>query len=342
MRSNQVTIKDIARLLKVAPSTVSRALKDHPDISQETKDAVKQLAEKLNYQPNAVALSLRQSKTKSIGVVVPEIVHFYFSTVISGIEEVAHDMGYQVLISQSNELFEREKDNCKTLFDSRVDGFLICVSKYTTNYDHIHALMDKGFPVVLFDRPIENMDCSSVNVDDVKGGYIATKHLIDQGCKRVAHISGLSNMSNIHARHEGYKKAMSDHGMDTDGLILEVDYPVNTAEKRDALVNLLTKTKPDGVFVHNDMIAVELLQIAKELNVDVPSQVKVVGFSNWFFTEYTTPSLSTIEQKGFQIGKHAAQLLLEEIKENEKEDGFIEPKHINLDPELVVRASSSC
>ena len=195
MKYNQVTIKDIARELGISPSTVSRALKDHPDISPETKKAVNELADKLNYQPNIVALSLRQSKTNTIGVIIPEIVHFFFSTVISGIEDVAYSAGYNVIITQSNESLQREKTDIKALFNSRVDGMLISLSRETSNFEHIDSILAKGVPMVFFDRVYDTANASKVIVDDLSGAKDATQHLIDQGCKRIAHLEGPPNLA---------------------------------------------------------------------------------------------------------------------------------------------------
>src|SRR6186997_1771573 len=216
MKYNQVTIKDIARELGISPSTVSRALKDHPDISPETKKAVNELAEKLNYQPNIVALSLRQSKTNTLGVIIPELVHFFFSTVISGIEDVAYSAGYNVIITQSNESLQREKIDIKALFNSRVDGMLISVSRETNNFEHIEAILAKGVPMVFFDRVYENANSSMVIVDDLSGAKDATRHLIEQGCKRIAHLEGPPNLVISKQRLQGYLDAMNEGGMPID------------------------------------------------------------------------------------------------------------------------------
>jgi LacI family transcriptional regulator len=338
----RITIKDLARELGVAPSTISRALKDSPEINSETKKRVKALAEKLNYVPDSIAISLRNQRTNSIGILLPEFVHFFFSTVVSGIEDVAYAKGYQVFVTQSNELYDKEVVDCIGLQNTRADGFLLCVSKNTKNFDHIRALINKGFPVVLFDRGIPELDCSTVKVNDIKGGYLATKHLIDQGCKRIAFVSGPAHLVSIKERKHGYVKAMNEAGLLIDEkLEIMVDYPVNTEDKLQLLTDLLTNEKPDGIFVHNDMVAIELLEIAKKNNVKVPEQAKIIGFSNWFFTKYTTPSLTTIEQNGFEIGRKAAELLLEEIHHNAQEKGFIEPQTIELEPSLIVRDSTA-
>jgi LacI family transcriptional regulator len=182
LKSTQITIKDIARELGISPSTVSRALKDHPDISPETKKAVNKLAEELNYQPNSIALSLRHRKSNTIGVIIPEIVHFFFSTVISGIEDIAYGAGYSVIISQSNESYEREVMDTKAMFNNRVDGIIVSMSRETQDLGHFESIHKRGMPMVFFDRSCDLFECSNVLVDDINGGYQATSHLIEQGC----------------------------------------------------------------------------------------------------------------------------------------------------------------
>ena len=185
--NSQVTIKDIARALGISASTVSRALKDHPDISRDTKDAVNELAKKLHYKPNAVALSLKSSKTNTIGVIIPELVHYFFSSVISGIEDVAYDAGYTVMLCQSNEKYEREIINAQALLSNRVEGALISISKETNDYNHLQNIEESGIPMVFFDRVPPGFDSDSVIIDDKKAAFNAVCHLIESGCKRIAH-----------------------------------------------------------------------------------------------------------------------------------------------------------
>lgn len=335
-----ITIKDIAKELGVAPSTVSRALKDHPEINVETKKKVHALAKEWNYEPNAIALSLRNQKTNTIGVILPEFVHFFFSTVISGVEDVAYSKGYQVFVTQSNEDYDKEVLDCKAMYNVRADGFLICPSKNTYQFDHIHALIDRSAPVVLFDRNVKELGCSYVSVDDVSGGYQATKHLIDKGCQSIGYIGGHENLVNVKDRYKGYLKALEENDLPlNEDLVVTVDYPVDSEQKVAQLQELIRK-RPDGIFVHNDMVAIELLKEANEMGVKVPEELKVIGFSNWFFTRHTTPSLSTIEQRGYEIGREAALLLFDEILSNKQEHGFVEPKHILVQPELIERDSS--
>ena len=339
MKSSQVTIKDLARELGISPSTVSRALKDHPDISPDTKKAVKELAQKLNYQPNIIALSLRQSKTNTIGVIIPEITHFFFSTVISGIEDIAYDKGYNVIISQSNESYDREVSDLRALFNSRVDGLLISVSRETTNFDHFTSVFERGMPMVFFDRVADKLDTSRIIVDDADGAYQATNHLIEQGCKHIAHIAGPDNLLITKKRADGYIKALGDHNAIVDPDFIKYANLGGIEESKEITLKWLKgKKKPDGIFCSNDLAAVGALQAARELKIKVPEELAIIGFSNWQITSLTDPPLSTVDQPGYEMGRQAAELLIKEIESGENE--FIEPQVITLPTKLVIRGSS--
>ncbi len=337
MKRQTVTIKDIAKELGISPSTVSRALKDHFEISQETKDAVKRVAEELNYQPNSLALSLRYSKSNTIGVIVPEIVHFFFSTVISGIEDIAQSKGYNVIITQSNESLEREAVNLQTLFNNRVDGVLISLSKETEEYSHIEALMQKGLPVVFFDRVANDLKCSKVTVDDFLGGYQATKHLIKQGYKKIAHLAGPTNLDITFQRLEGYKKAHEEEGIEVDESLIVFDMISNDSDTQNAVYELLKEKNPDSLFAFTDMAALAAIKAANKYGKSVPVDFGVVGFSNWQFTGFTSPSISTVEQPGFEMGQHATELLIKEI---ESDAEAVLEESIKLPTSLIPRESS--
>lgn len=341
MKYNQVTIKDIARELGISPSTVSRALKDHPDISPETKKAVNELAEKLNYQPNIVALSLRQSKTNTIGVVIPEIVHFFFSTIISGIEDVAYSAGYNVILTQSNESFQRENTDIKALFNSRVDGMLISVSRETTNFDHIESMLAKGVPMVFFDRVYDHPNSSKVIVDDLSGAKEATLHLIEQGCTRIAHLEGPPNLEITKQRLEGYKQALKENNMPIDSTLI-AECPLGTIEEgKIATEKLLTlKNPPDAIFATNDPAAMGAMQAIKEKGLKIPKDIAVVGFSNWFFSGMMDPPLSSVDQPGFEMGQEATKLLIRQIETRSKEDTEPQAETKVLKTRLIVRESS--
>lgn len=341
MKYNQVTIKDIARELGISPSTVSRALKDHPDISPLTKKAVNELAEKLNYQPNIVALSLRQSKTNTLGVIIPEIVHFFFSTVISGIEDVAYSAGYNVILAQSNESQSREILDIKALFNSRVDGMLMSVSRETTNFEHIESVLSKGVPIVFFDRAFETNQASKVIVDDFTGAKDATLHLIEQGCRRIAHIEGPPNLEITRQRLEGYKSALADHNISFDAELIAVCPSGTIEEGQRAMETLLAlKNRPDGVFASNDPSAMGAMKTIKHHKLNMPDDIAIVGFSNWFFSSLMDPPLSSVDQPGFEMGQEAAKILIRQIEKQEKEDSeFIAETKI-LKTRLIVRESS--
>jgi LacI family transcriptional regulator len=341
MKYNQVTIKDIARELGISPSTVSRALKDHPDISPETKKAVSELAEKLNYQPNVVALSLRQSKTNTIGVVIPELVHFFFSTVISGIEDVAQKAGYNIIITQSNESFQREGSNMKTLFNSRVDGMLISMSRETNTFDHIESMLAKGVSIVFFDRVYDNKNASKIVVDDFSGAKEATLHLIEQGCKRIAHMEGPPNLGITKQRLEGYLEALTEKNIPVDKSLI-ISCPQGTIEEgKAATEKLLAMSKPpDGIFSTNDPAAMGCMQAIKAKGLKIPQDIAVVGFSNWMFCSLMDPPLSSVDQPGFEMGQEAAKLLIRQIEVKSKEDQEPQPETKLLKTRLIVRESS--
>jgi LacI family transcriptional regulator len=332
MKYNQVTIKDIARELGISPSTVSRALKDHPDISPETKKAVNELAEKLNYQPNIVALSLRQSKTNTLGVIIPEIVHFFFSTVISGIEDVAYSAGYNVIITQSNESLQREKTDIKALFNSRVDGMLISLSRETSTFEHIDGIMAKGVPMVFFDRVYDSINSSKVIVDDLSGAKDATQHLIDQGCTRIAHLEGPPNLDITKQRLEGYIQALQENNLPVNRELI-VSCPLGTIEEGKIAAEKLLQmsNRPDAIFSTNAI---------KEAGLIIPKDIAVVGFSNWFFSALMDPPLTSVDQPGFEMGQEAAKLLIRQIEFKSKDNEDPTPETKILKTRLIVRDSS--
>ncbi|MBL7858264.1 MAG: LacI family DNA-binding transcriptional regulator [Cyclobacteriaceae bacterium] len=342
MKYNQVTIKDIARELGISPSTVSRALKDHPDISPETKKAVNELATKLNYQPNIVALSLRQSKTNTLGIIIPELVHFFFSTVISGIEDVAYSAGYNVIITQSNESLQREKSDIKALFNSRVDGMLISISRETNNFEHIESILAKGVPMVFFDRVYENINSSKVIVDDLSGAKEATQHLIDQGCVRIAHLEGPPNLDITKQRLEGYVQALTENKVPVNKDYI-VSCPLGTIEEgKMATEKLLAmKNPPDAIFATNDPAAMGAMQAIKEAGLKIPKDIAIVGFSNWFFSALLDPPLTSVDQPGFEMGQEAAKLLIRHIEMKSKDSDVEPPAETKiLKTRLIVRESS--
>ncbi|MCE4566771.1 LacI family DNA-binding transcriptional regulator [Maribellus sp. CM-23] len=336
MKSGLVTIKDIARELNISASTVSRALKNHPDISEETKRAVNELAQKLNYQPNAVALSLKQRRSHTIGVIIPEIVHYFFSSVISGIEDVAYDAGFNVIICQSNERYEREVANARTLLASRVDGVLVSVSKHTEDFQHLHNLQDNNIPLVFYDRVVPGLEADQVIIDDLDASYRATRHLIETGRKRIVHFAGPQKLLIGRQRKEGYIKALEEAGIKVDpSLIIEAD---SFEKARLAVMRLLNEKKEfDGVFATNDLTAIGAMQTIQKRGFKIPDEIAVVGFSDGRFSGITDPTLTSVDQHGYEMGTVATEMLLRRIT-SDNNDYPYETRVLNAD--LIVRGSS--
>jgi DNA-binding LacI/PurR family transcriptional regulator len=336
MKSHNVTIKDIAKILGVSPSTVSRAIKDHPDISMQTKQQVRDLVEKMRYKPNVIALSLRSRKTNLIGVIVPQIIHHFFSSVISGIEDTAMDEGYNVMLFQSNESYEREVLNIQTLHNNRVDGVLISLSKTTHKFRHITDLLDDGVPVVLFDRISDEIETDKVIVDDFNGAFNAVEMLIKTGCKRIAHFAAPQYLQIGYQRKRGYISALEKNGIEVDdSLIVKCDVIEEALEITPKIMSL--PNPPDAIFTVNDLTAAGVLKVLKSMNLRVPEDVSVVGFSDGLVATVTDPTLSTVSQHGFLLGKKAASVLLDRIR-NGVDVKF--PVTEIIPTELIIREST--
>lgn len=336
MKSNQVTIKDIARILGISVSTVSRALKNHPDISEETKVAVNDLAVRLNYQPNAIALSLRQSRSYTIGVIIPEIVHYFFSSVISGVEDVAYDAGFTVMMCQSNEKYDREVANARMLLAHRVDGILVSISKETVDFSHLRMLQEGKIPLVFFDRIVPEIVADQVIIDDEEAAFKATSHLIQKGRKRIAHFAGPGNLLIGRDRKNGYIRALQEAGLQVDpDLIMEAD----SFEKAYIAVNKLLESGkiPDGIFTTNDLTAIGAIQALKKKGITIPQQIAVVGFSDGHFSGITDPALTSVDQHGYEMGTTATRILLDRLLKPSAQ--YVPQKKI-LTADLVVRGSS--
>ena len=339
MKKGQVTLKDIAKHLGVSVATVSRALKDFPDIGAETKAAVKKLAEEWNYRPNTLAVGLRKQKSKIIGVIIPEIVHHFFSSVISGIMDEMEQHGYSIMLFQSNETLFREQRDIDVLLNSRVDGLMISLSNNTTTFEHISNAQKMGIPVVLFDKVTDELDCSQVVVDDQEGAYLATKHLIDQGCKRIAHIRGPEHPKNAHDRLQGYINALHDAGISVDeSLILSCEKVIHEEGYQFAKQLLALPTPPDGIFAITDAVAIGAMVAIKEHGLHIPTDIALVGFSNWRMAAVVEPTLTSIHQPGYEMGQAASRILLEEINVSKSEN--IQHQKIVLKTNLVIRDSS--
>lgn len=313
MRSLQVTIKDIAKQLGISASTVSRALKDHPDISEKTKIKVKALAKELNYKPNLIALSLQSSKSNVIGIIVPQIVHYFFSTVISGIEEYAGKRGYNVLICQSNESAEKEVSNTQTLISSRVDGIIVSRTKNTEDFKHFRNIQNNNIPMVFFDRTCHGLKSDKVIIDDYKAAYEATEYLINTGCKNLVHFSGPENLKISSKRMWGFRDVLKNHNIPfKEEYIIKADNLTEGQRETEKLIR--NKMIPDGIFAVNDMTAAGAINALKKYNIKIPDEVSVIGFTNGLISTITDPPLTTVEQNGYIMGCKSAELLIKRIE----------------------------
>lgn len=320
MKSTLISINDIARALGISPSTVSRALKDNPDISTETKRIVKEYAEKVNYRPNALALSLKTHRSNTLGLIIPEIVHHFFSSVISGIEELAYAKGYRLIICQSNEDYKREVINTQVLLDNRVDGILISMSKTTFDYRHFRDLIDCGIPLVFLDRVCEEVETDRVVTADFEGAAIATTHLLERGCRKILHLASPQHLLIGKLRLEGYLSALYNYGIEKDpGLILQCNTSQEVLNQKDEILKLAPHI--DGIFAVNDFTAIAAMHVLQENGYKIPSQIAVTGFGNDPIASIVSPSLSTVEQSGFEMGRVAVDILIRRIENPTK---FIE------------------
>ena len=312
MKKPQITIKDIGRALNISPSTVSRALKNHPDISQTTKDAVNKYAKDFNYKPNTLALSLRMSKNNSIGVIVPEIVHYFFSSILSGIEHIANQQGFNVIICQSNENYENEIRNAESLIATRVSGVLACLSKHTTKYDHFQDIIDSDIPLVFFDRICIGINTDRVVVDDYSGAFAAVEYLIQTGCRRIAFYSSPFHLEISKNRKNGYLDALRKYSIPVDESLI---YVCDTREEAIIITPdiLDNSNRPDGFFAINDHCASGIMYAVKLAKLRIPEDVSIFGFSDGELAKACDPMLSTVEQHGYEMGMNAASLLLDKI-----------------------------
>lgn len=332
-----ITIKDIAKKFNVAPSTVSRALRDHPYISRATKEKISAFASECKYQPNRIAQSLQTQKTNTIGVVVPEIKHDFFSSVISGIEGVAYEAGYTIMVCQSNESYEREVINTKALISHRVAGMLISISQGTKKLDHLKAVMHQGIPLVFFDRVAEELETSKVIVDDCEGAFQAVAYLIRAGYKRIAHLAGPKHISMSANRLKGYEQALKKHGLAVKKELI-IHGGLHEQDGQKGAEKLLALKKPaEALFAVNDPVAIGALGFFKNKGWRVPEDIALAGFSNNQVAALIDPPLTTVDQPAFEIGKTAATLLLEQIRSSKKS---FRPQTRVLKTKLIIRKSA--
>ncbi len=329
------TLKDIAKQLKTSVSTVSRALQNHPRISAEKTKKIQDLARELDYQPNSFAINLKKKTSKTLGVIVPELSLHFFSEILSGMDETAHRNGYQLLICQSGEKVEREKEQIQNLYKANVDGILVAVSKETSNFGNFDLLRKKGFPVVLFSRTHPNFP--SVHSDDINGGFLATKHLIQQGCKTIAHIAGPWHLYATKDRQNGYLKALETYHLPINqSLIIHSD--LEKESNIEAVHQLLNREQNfDAIFCFNDYVAYDIIQVLKEKQIITGKDVLIVGFGNQPISTQMEPKLTSVDQQPYQIGIKSIEMILNSI--NSKIETSIKQTEI-LETMLIVRNST--
>ena len=335
-----VTIKDIAKALGLSTSTVSRALRGSYEISSETKKLVLEYAEKINYRPNPIALSLKERRSRSIGVVVCEIANNFFSQAINGIESIAYNRGYHVIISQSHESFEREVVNVQHLASRSVDGLLISLSAETKDFSHLINLHDKGFPIVFFDRVADGITTHKVIADNCKASYDATLHLIKKGYKKIAHITSAPFLFITKERMEGYKNALNENKqLFNEKYVQYCNHGGMIAAEIEAALNhlLAMKQKPDAIVTGSDRLTTGVLTAIKNLNLKVPDDLAVVGFTNTNIPELFDPPMTTIRQPAFEMGQVATELLISIIESKRPVTEF---QTVVLQTELQERNSS--
>lgn len=332
----QATLKNIATELKLSVSTVSRALNNHPDINKETKHLVKSLATELGYRPNIMARNLKASKSNQIGVIVPEIRHDFFANALSGIEEVAYQKGYTVILAQSNEDKNREEINLNSMYLHRVAGIIVSVSQTTSESSHFKRLIDKGVKMVFFDRVCNDLNASTVHIDDMQSSYEVVKYLLGKGYKKIVHFAGPQSLTICKNRKLGYEKALIESRANFDPIVFE-----GGMHESDGYLHIdkMIEKRIDNcaIFAVNDPVAVGAVKRLKELGIKIPQQVGIVGFSNNPITEMISPQLTTVEQPAFEMGKKAAEILINEIEDESK---IITPSDIKLETKLIVREST--
>ncbi len=331
----QVTIKDIAKRLNVSVSTISRALKDNPEISLKTRDLVKKVAKEMNYRPNPIAVALKTSKSNIIGVIVPKIVSSFYASVVEGIEEVADQHGYQIFVSSTNEDFVKERKYVDAFIRNRADGVIMSLSRSTEDYSHIQELKNMNIPTVLFERTTKDLDVPRVVTDDSKAAYKAVKHLIEVGARDIAFLTGAEHLLLGRNRMRGYKNALADFNLEFDPtLVVRCNMTAEDAQNRTQML-INSGKKFDAIFCLNDDLAIGAMQAAKASKLKIPKDVAIVGFYNSQRSHFIQPALTTVELNPRQVGILSAGLLFEQINDEETEI-----KELIVPSNLIIRGSS--
>ena len=334
-----LTMKDIAAHFGISVATVSRALKDSPRISVERRAAIQQYAREHNFTPNMIAESLRHSRIqpmKVIGVIIPEFAHYYFSSILSGIEEEASAHGYRIMVAQSNEQYEREVKICKSFYENKVCGIIVSQAKDTHRYDHFQQLIDTGIPLVFYDRICTGVNASRVVVDDYMGAFNAVSHLIETGCSRIAYYGSAMTLEISKNRYNGYKDALLKHGIQPDPELVRLcDNRTDAESITPEMLN--SSAPPNGFFAVNDDTAIGILYTAKRMGFRVPEDISICGFTNGQRAVACDPMLTTVEQRGTKVGEEAADILIGHV------EGTIPPGKIErriIRTRLIIRGTT--
>ena len=336
----KVTLKQIAKELDVSISTVSKSLRDSTEISEDTRQKVQAFAKLYNYKPNNIALSLKNRKSKTICIIIPEIIHHFFATVISGVEHVANEKGYNVIVCLSDESFDKEVINMEMLANGSIDGFIMSLSKETQqkrDFHHITEVINQGMPVVMFDRITNDILCDKVIIDDNLAAFNATQFLIDKGFKKIGLLTTVDYVSVGKFRTEGYITALKNNDIKlNENLILKIE---DTDNFEDQIINLIQNNELDAIFAVNEIFAVTAIKTATKLGKKVPEDISIIGFTDGIISKYSSPSITTVSQNGVKMGEKAAKMLLEklEIEEEEYEEQY---KTEVIETELVEREST--
>ena len=335
----KVTLKQIAKELDVSISTVSKSLRDSPEISEDTRQKVQAFAKLYNYKPNLIALSLKNKKTKTIGIIIPEIVHHFFATVISGIEHVANEHGYNVIVTLSDESFDKEVINMEMLANGSIDGFIMSLSKetqYRKDFHHITEVINQGMPVVMFDRVTNDILCDKVIIDDNLAAYEAVQNLINKGFKKIALITTVDYVSVGKLRTDGYIKALKTNDIKVDeNLIVKIEDIDNCSGE---IENLISNNEIDAVFAVNELFAVTAIKAAKNIGIKVPEDLAIIGFTDGIISKYSSPSITTVSQNGIKMGGKAAKMLIERLESEEEEEEHYKTEVIET--HLIIREST--
>ena len=335
----KVTLKQIAKELDVSISTVSKSLRDSPEISEDTRLKVQAFAKLYNYKPNNIALSLKNKKTKTIGIIIPEIVHHFFATVISGIEQVANECGYNVIVCLSDESFDKEVINMEMLANGSTDGFIMSLSKETQqkkDFHHLQEVINQGMPVVLFDRISNDIMCDKVIIDDQLAAYEATNFLISKGLKKIALLTTVDYVSVGKLRTDGYLNVLHDHGIEVDeSLIIRIEDTEHCDEK---INELLENQSVDAILAVNELFAVTAIKLAMSKGIKIPEDLSVVAFTDGIISKYSTPTITTISQNGIKMGRKAAEMLINRLELEDEDDEHYRTEIIETN--LIIREST--